>query len=242
VLPRGWRDRARFLDLVAEALSRAPARAAWYPGAAARWEAYVAGRPGVRRSPPGARGTLPWALAEGLDPQDGAERAFREEAFCGVLGETSVGSEDPVEFLRAATRFANERLWGTLAAGIVVHPDAQRGPAGEALAQAIRDLRYGTVCLNVWPGFAFAAGTTPWGAWPGSTLADVQSGRGFVHNSRMLEHVEKVVMRAPLRPIAKLPYVPSHRTAHRLGRQLVSLEASASPLRLPAVFATALMG
>jgi aldehyde dehydrogenase (NAD(P)+) len=96
--------------------------------------------------------------------------------------------------------------------------------------------------LNVCPAFAFAAGTTPWGAYPGSTLADIQSGRGFVHNTRMLEGVEKVVIRAPLRPIAKLPYFARHRTRHRLGRQLVTLEATGSPLHVPAVFASALLG
>jgi hypothetical protein len=159
-----------------------------------------------------------------------------------VLGETAVGSEDPVEFLSAATRFANERLWGTLAATIIVHPDSERGAPGEALAAAIRALRYGTVCVNVWPGFGFAAGTTPWGAYPGATVRDIQSGRGFVHNTRMLEHVEKTVLRAPLRPLGKLPYVPSHRTAHRLGRALVALEASGSPLRLPPALAAAIMG
>jgi aldehyde dehydrogenase (NAD(P)+) len=242
VLPRGWQLRDAFLDLLGDALSRAPPRAAWYPGAEERWHGYLAGRADVRRAPQALPGTLPWAIVAGLDPQDAAERAFREEAFCAVVGETSVGGEDPVEFLRAAVGFVNERVWGTLAAALVVHPETERGAPGAALERAIDELRYGTVCVNVWPGYAFAAGTTPWGAYPGAALSDVQSGRGFVHNTRMLEGVEKVVMRAPLRPIAKLPYVPSHRTAHRLGRQLVSLEASASPLRLPAVFATALMG
>jgi aldehyde dehydrogenase (NAD(P)+) len=177
----------------------------------------------------------------GLAADDAAERAFREEPFCGVLGETSVGSEDPVEFLQAAVRFANERLWGTLAIALVVHPEAERGAAGAALEHAIADLRYGTVCLNVWPGVAFATGTTPWGAYPGATLRDLQSGRGFVHNTRMLEGVEKVVARAPLRPLLKLPYLPTHRTAARLGQRLVALESSGSPLHLPAILAASLM-
>ena len=242
VLPRGWRHRDRFLTHLTDVLARSPARAAWYPGAAARWAAFTAGRADLRASPPGAPGTLPWALAAGLDAEDAGERAWREEPFCAVLAETSVGSEDPVEFLQAAVRFANGRLWGTLAAAIVVHPECERGAPGAALEQAVADLRYGTVCLNVWPGFAFAAGTTPWGAHPGGTVADPQSGRGFVHNTRMLEGVEKTVMRASLRPIAKLPYVPGHRTAHRLGRRLVALEATGSPLHLGAAMADALLG
>src|SRR5215208_1154896 len=102
VLPRSWRRREHFLSLLADALARAPARAAWYPGAEGRWTSYVQGRTDVRRSPPGAAGTLPWAIVAGLPPDDATERAYRDEPFCGVIGETSVGSEDPVEFLQAA--------------------------------------------------------------------------------------------------------------------------------------------
>ena len=241
VLPRGWKERDKFLALVSEALARTAPRSAWYPGAEARWRTYVDARPEVRVTPAGPRGTLPWALVTGLDPDDASERAFRDEPFCAVLGETSLGSDEPIEFLAAATRFANERLWGTLAAAIIVHPECERGAPGEALLHAIRELRYGTVGLNVWPGFAFAAGTTPWGAYPGAPLHAIESGRGFVHDTRMLAHVEKTVMRASLRPMVKLPYLPSHRTAHVLGRRLVALEASGSPLHLPAAFAAALM-
>ena len=39
--------------------------------------------------------------------------------------------------------------------------ETERGAPGAALEAAIADLRYGTVCVNVWPGFAFATGTTP---------------------------------------------------------------------------------
>jgi aldehyde dehydrogenase (NAD(P)+) len=78
--------------------------------------------------------------------------------------------------------------------------------------------------VNVWAGYGFGFGTTPWGAFPDSTLADVQNGRGFVHNTLMLEAVEKAVIRHPARTFPKPPYFPSHRTAHRLGRRLVDLE------------------
>jgi aldehyde dehydrogenase (NAD(P)+) len=243
VLPRGWKHRELFLGLVADALARAPARAGWYPGAQGRWDAYVHARADLRVAPRGAAGTLPWAIVAGLDPDDAAERAFRDEPFCAVLGESAVGSEDPVEFLRAAVPFCNERLWGTLAAVLLVHRETERGAPGEAVERAVDELRYGTVAVNVWPGFAFAAGTTPWGAYPGSPLHDVQSGRGFVHDTRMLGAVaEKTVMRAPLRPMAKWPYVPSHRRAHRLGRRLVALEASESLLALPPVLYEAMLG
>ena len=73
--------------------------------------------------------------------------------------------------------FANERLWGTLSAGLVVHPRTMKDPTlGAAVERAITNLRYGSVCVNAWSGYLFAFVTPPWGAHPSSSLADIQSG------------------------------------------------------------------
>ena len=240
ITPRGWALRDRFLGLVREALARSPARRAWYPGAEERYRSLTAGRASVARIG-GGEGTLPWTLVTGLDPGDTADPAFTTEPFCAILSEAAVGSEDPVEFLDAAVRFCNERLWGTLSAAVLVSGRTERDPALAAAVQgATRALRYGTVCVNVWPGMAFALASIPWGAYPGSPLQDVQSGRGFVHNSRMLERVEKTVLRAPAWSPVKLPYFPSHRSAHVLGRRLTRLAESGSWAHLLPVLAAAL--
>jgi aldehyde dehydrogenase (NAD(P)+) len=241
VLPRGWAARDRFLDLVLEKLGLARARRAWYPGALDRYRNLTADRTGLRTAGGGGDGTLPWTLVPGLDASDPAERAFQTEPFCALLSETQVGSTDPAEYLDQAVRFANQRLWGTLAAALLVHPRTARSH-GREVERAVHDLRYGTVAVNVWPGFAYAAGTLPWGAFPGATLADIQSGRGFVHNTRMLGRVEKAVLRAPASPLVKLPYLPSHRTAHLLGRRLTALKARGGWTELAGVVALGLRG
>ena len=41
------------------------------------------------------------------------------------------------------------------------------------------------------------------GAFPGHTLDDIQSGRGKVHNSFMLEKTERTVIEAPFRPFPR---------------------------------------
>jgi aldehyde dehydrogenase (NAD(P)+) len=239
--PRGWRHRQRFLDLVFAAMGRAPARRAWYPGAADRWRRLTEGRPGLRTVGEGP-GTLPWTLVPGLDPA-AREPAFVTEPFCSILSETSVGSEDPVEYLEAATDFANGRLWGTLSASLVVHPATAADPAtGRAVERAIRRLRYGSVNVNVWAGYAFALGTVPWGAYPGATLEDIQSGIGFVHNSSMLEGIEKCVVRHPALTFPKPVYFPSHRSADRVGRRLAALEAGGGWAAVPGVVAAAVGG
>lgn len=50
---------------------------------------------------------------------------------------------------------------------------------------------------------AFLLAPCPWGAFPGHTLDDIQSGRGKVHNSFMLEKTERTVIEAPFRPFPR---------------------------------------
>ncbi|HZZ86026.1 MAG TPA: aldehyde dehydrogenase [Anaeromyxobacteraceae bacterium] len=242
VTPSGWSRREELLDRVFGLLEATPPRRAWYPGAEERYASLTAGRVEVRRTAAGP-GALPWTLLPALDAGDAFERAFRTEPFCSILSEVPVGSDDPVRFLEAAVEFCNQRLWGTLNASLVVPPAVEADPgSAAALEAAIDRLRYGTVAVNVWPGFSFSLGSTPWGAYPGSPLADIQSGRGFVHDSRMLEGVEKCVVRAPVRGLVKLPYFPSYRTLGQLGPRLAALEASDGWIRLPAVLAAGVRG
>ncbi|MBI5069268.1 MAG: aldehyde dehydrogenase family protein [Deltaproteobacteria bacterium] len=242
VLPRGWKQRQAFLDLLWEKLSLAPPRHAWYPGAHDRYRALTGGREGLRTGAT-AEGAIPWTLLPGLDSSSEAEPAFHTEPFCALLSETAVGSEDPLEYLAAAVEFANRRLWGTLSAMLLAPPAYLADPVvGEAVDGAVAALRYGSVCVNVWSAFAYLAGTLPWGAHPGSTLRDIQSGRGFVHDTRMVGPIEKAVVWAPAAPLAKLPHFPSHRNALPLARRLTSLEATGSWLELPGVLGAGLRG
>jgi aldehyde dehydrogenase (NAD(P)+) len=190
----------------------------------------------------GGPGVLPWTLVTGLD-SGSDDPAFRTEPFCAILSETTVASEDPVEYLAQAVEFVNARVWGTLCAHVVVHPRTQRDPGlAGAFERALTRLRYGTVAVNAWCGYGFGAGTTPWGAYPGASLTDIQSGRGFVHNTRMLEKVEKTVIRHPARTFPKPVYFPSHRTVEQVGKRLVALEAKGSWLEMPGLVGAAVRG
>ena len=239
VLPRNWPRRDEFLAGLRAAFERAADRLAYYPGARERWERFTAGR-GARYGG-GAKDSLPWTVIPALDASATSEPLFSEESFAPIVVETTVGSTDPVEFLDLAVQFANERLWGTLSAGLIVHPKTMKDPAtGPAVEQAIHRLRYGVVTVNAWSGLLFAFGTPPWGAHPSSTPTDIQSGAGWVHNTPMLEHVEKAVMRHPLTATPKPAYSLSHRSAHRLMERMTALEERASWARVPAVLAAAM--
>lgn len=239
ILPRNWALRDRFLRGLRQALERAADRLAYYPGARQRLELFKGSHP-ARSFGGKAEGSLPWTLITGMDP-DGGDLLFREESFAPILVETTVGTADPVEFLEEAVNFANDRLWGTLAAGMVVHPRTMKDPTtGSALERAIGRLRYGSVNLNAWSGMLFAFCTPPWGGHPSSSRADIQSGMGFVHNTSMLEGIEKAVMRHPITMKPKPPYSITHRTAHRLMRRMTALDQEARWTKVPAVLGAAM--
>ena len=94
----------------------------------------------------------------------------------------------------------NDRLWGTLerhARRAAEARGAIRRVARRSIA-AIVDLRYGTVAINHWPALGYAFGTTPWGGHQSATLENIQSGLGWVHNTYMLDGIDKAVVRGPL--------------------------------------------
>jgi aldehyde dehydrogenase (NAD(P)+) len=230
VTPRGFAQRGALLELLRSELASIAPRRASSPGAQARFASLTKGAEHVAYIGAPGPGELPWALVTDLDPGSAAPQ-FSVEPFCSILSEVSVGSADPVEFLAAATVFANDRLWGTLNAMLYV-PPASEGDKTLSLAvdRAVRELRYGTVAINQWSAAAYVMTTSPWGGYPSSTLADVQSGIGWVHNSLLLERVTKTVQRGALRAFPTPVYFPGHRALRELGRALLDFEASPSAL------------
>jgi len=108
--------------------------------------------------------------------------------------------------------------------------------------RAAADLRYGTVALNCWAGFGFALGVTTWGAFPGHTSDDLQSGTGVVHNTLMFARPEKTVLRAPFR-VRPAPAWFATRTGYaELSRKVAEYEALRSPWKLPGLMYAALRG
>jgi aldehyde dehydrogenase (NAD(P)+) len=243
VLPQGWPQRDEFIAKLARVLQAVPPRKAYYPGAFDRYKNLTTGHSEVKKFGETGEDVLPWTLVLGLDPQDRSEKNFFTEPFCAILSEVSIGSNDPLEFLSAAVPFANDQVWGTLNSMLFVHPKTQADPSlAAAVEAAVRDLRHGTVAINAWPALAYAFCSTPWGGHPSATLQDIQSGLGWVHDTVMLEDIEKCVVRAPLKQFPKPVWYPSHKTLHQLAKKLVAFEASPSWLKVPSIAMTALKG
>jgi aldehyde dehydrogenase (NAD(P)+) len=220
VVSRDWPQRELFGHLLVETLAEAAPRKAYYPGARQRYEELLAGHDArkVGREQPE---TLAWAFVPDLDPAASSEKLFATEPFCGILSETALPGGDPQAFLQAATSFCNDRLWGTLSAEIVTVKSPELAPA---LETAVRELRYGTVAFNVWPAISYAVMTPPWGGHPSATPEDIQSGLGWVHNTYLLDGVDKAIFRAPLVPMLKPAWHFDNRATLTAARKLVALE------------------
>ncbi len=240
---RAWSKRGALLDAVRDSLARATPRVPYYPGADEDYAQATRDHSRVERfGPPGAE--LPFTLLPELDPEGPEPSTFSTEAFCGVLGEVALEADRSVPaFIEAAVDLCNERLWGTLAASILIHPRSLEDPeVRAALDRALERLRYGTIVVNHWPGAAYAFMSTPWGAYPGGRPEDIQSGTGVVHNTYLLEDVEKTIVRGPFRSRVKPPWFHDHRRADALLPRLAELHATGDAAVMPGLLAAALRG
>ncbi len=195
---QGWSQRHQFLDAVGAILNQAGTRPAYYPGAEARYQSFVSAHPEAQRFGEPSPGCLPWTIARDVDPQQVDDPVFRSESFCSILGATTLAASNVVDYIHRAVEFANDVLWGTLTATILVHPGSLKDPAiSQALAQALATLRYGTITVNTYPALAYVLMLMPWGAYPGHTPYDIQSGVGKVNNFYHLRQPQKAVFQAP---------------------------------------------
>jgi hypothetical protein len=234
---REWPLRHRFLADLRDVLAAVPTRPAYYPGAPERFAAFVQAHPDAWLVGDGNGDRLPWALVHDVDPAAANDICFRREAFCGLISETSLAAPSAAAFVERAAEFANQTLWGTLVATVLVDPvsaaDARTGPAVE---QALLDLRYGTVTVNSAAFAAYYLQTLPWGAAPADGARDTDSGVGRTANALMLRGVEKSILRGPFRTRIE-PLRATARRPDRFARQLALFEAAPSVRRLPGIVA-----
>ena len=239
LLSSGWDLAPRFEQLVKDAMRDAPQRVPYYPGASKRVDDVK------QRYPQAEVLTRANALTErvfvALDAKPADRHFLDHEVFGAALGRVLLAPADPEQFLRAAVEYANTQLRGTLSANIIIHPKTIKamGPRFDAL---LLELEYGAIGVNVWAAYSFLLATATWGAFPGHTLADVQSGRGIVHNAFMFDRAQRTVVSGPFRAFPKPPWFVTHRKADQLGPKLTEMEYRPSFLKLPGIMLTAMGG
>lgn len=240
----GWTQRESLLQQMRGILQKVPPRAAYYPGAQARQSSFVAAHQEAEQYGTRTDEQLPWTFVAGVDPVNEEDICFTTEAFCSLFAETALDAASVVEYIDRAVDFANEHLWGTLNATILVHPRSLKDPAiAAAVERAIANLRYGTIGVNYWAGTGFALVAPTWGAFPGHTIDNIQSGTGVVHNTLMFSRPQKTVLRASFRSLPTPPwFVTRGKTARKLFPKLAEMEVAPSMWKVPSILWSAVAG
>jgi aldehyde dehydrogenase (NAD(P)+) len=245
VLSSDWPQRAAFLEQLRGALSTAPARPAWYPGSDDRIAQASNDYPSAERLGPADSTRLLVDVRSDAD----ASAIQTTEYFSPVLGVIELAGIGQA-FVDAAVDTVNRDFVGTLGANILGMPSTIAS-LGRGFDDAIARLEYGTIAINAWTGVGFLTAAAPWGAFPGHTLDNVQSGIDVVHNALLLADTERTIIRGPFRPFPrsvlhgefalfpKPPWFVSARSARATGRRLFEFAAHPSWARMPAVFAAA---
>jgi aldehyde dehydrogenase (NAD(P)+) len=251
VMPAEWDQGESFLSALENTLATAPTRGRYYPGADDRMDQFQTKYP--RAVNFSGKNDSTRRLVKQFDKEDDKSYAESVEIFAPVLGVTTIDGQDAESYLRKAIAYCNNDLHGTLGANIIIHPKVKKALA-DKWDDIIGELHYGCIAINAWTGLGFLSVQTPWGAFPGHTLQDVQSGIGFVHNSYMFDRPERTVVEAPFRPfprnllhgsatmLPKPPWFVTNRKAHILGKLLTRFEHKPSFLKIPRIFLNAMLG
>ena len=241
---KNWAQREQLLQGIRDVLAQVPPRNAYYPGAFVRQQNFVGAHPEAEQIGTASAEQLPWTLIAGVDPAQQDDICFTTEAFCGLFSETALDAASVADYIDQAVAFANDRIWGTLNATIIVHPRSLVDPAiADAVQRAIANLRYGSIGLNYWGGVSYTLGVTTWGAFPGHAITDIQSGTGVVHNTLMFARPQKSVLRAPFRSTPTPPwFVTRGHVARQVFPKLVQFEAAPALWKIPGIVWAALRG
>jgi len=236
---KSWPQRNSLMEGVGRLLRKHPTRQAYYPGAESRHAEYLDAHPEALQLGAIRSGHLPWTIIPDVDPENAGDICFKREAFCTLFAETALPASNIPGFIDRAVDFVNQTVWGTLCVTIIVHPSSLANPEiGAALDRAIAGLHYGTVSLNMPAYYSGYFNTTPWGAFPGSDIYDIQSGTGKTFNLLMFSHPQKSVIWAPFkRPD---PLTISSKSALDFGKKLAKFEVKPSWPRLLWLATTAL--
>jgi acyl-CoA reductase-like NAD-dependent aldehyde dehydrogenase len=249
IMPQTWAQKDAFVNALEQTIGNSEGRALYYPGAKDRLAGFAEHNSNAKRvHRRGGEDVLiaPLAVANSY--------AESTEVFAPALNLTELAGDTPETYLKAAIDYANTQLYGTLGANIVIHPKTIAQIGRQRFEQLLIELRYGTIAVNAWTGVGFLTPQATWGAFPGHTLADVQSGIGVVHNTMLFEKPQRTVVEAPFKPfprnllslsfslLPRPPWFITNRKGNILGRLLVDFQYRPSLLKIPRIFINALFG
>ena len=236
-----WPQRAQFLDALESVFASLPTRRAYYPGAADRRNAFLSAHPDAHQIGDGSGDRMPWTIIRDVDATDPDEICLNVEAFCALTSETALAADSAADFVTKATAFCNDVVWGSLSMTLIADPRTMKDPVtGPAIEQAVADLHYGSIGVNLWHGMSFAFATTVWGAYPGHAITDIQSGSGFVGNGYLFARPQKSVVRGPFVAKPEPAWFATNSNGGVVMRKLLAFEAQPAWAKLPGLLRAAL--
>jgi len=247
ILPSDWEHTDALLAEVERVIATMPARGLYYPGAQDRLDSFQTGNTDVTVV---SRQGGTTCLVQEARP---GEHVGEVEVFAPALTVVKLPG-DANTFLSKAIAYANNELHGTLGANVLIHPASRKAIGEDAFETHMIQLRYGTIAINAWTGLAFLMTQCTWGAFPGHTLDDVQSGIGVVHNTFMFDEPQRTVVTAPFRPFPRTvlsggmtllprpPWFVTNKKGAQLGERLTRFQYKPGWLKIPTIFVDALQG
>jgi hypothetical protein len=239
----GWAQRERFFTELEAVLASLPTRRPYYPGAQERRATFLAAHPDAHEMGEVTTETMAWTIVRNVDSSNANDICLNVEAFCALTSETALEASSPADFIEKAVTLCNDVVWGTLSMTMIADPRTMKDPVtGPAIDQAIADLRYGSIGVNIWHAMSFAFASTAWGAYPGHPSTDIQSGSGFVGNAYMFARPQKSVVRGPFVSKPSPAWFATNRNGGVIMRKLLDFQAKSSWSKLPGLIAASLKG
>jgi acyl-CoA reductase-like NAD-dependent aldehyde dehydrogenase len=241
VLDNAWPQRKQFLDRIRHHLFNAPPECSYYPGAQRSQQRFREAYPQTEEVGP-PKPQIEGQLKSLFIPNATLDSiAAREEAFCLMLAEIPLEgtAADPAAFLAKAVDCCNRHLYGTLSCTLLADPRTQRD-LDSRLDDAVAELRYGTIGVNTCGLMVTFFPPLTWGAHPGHTPEDIQSGVGMINNTLMFEGIEKSVLWTPF--VSQLHLKPGTTRDKTIGRHLGRYALRPSYARLVRLLSAVVLG
>jgi len=205
ILSKGWAQKDALIQKVRELFKGVPTQYPYYPGAQDRYQKILNKYPNAEKiSSPTKPDHIPWTMVPNIPITDN-EYLLDNEPFCPVMGWAYIDESDPGKFLDEAVKVANTKIWGNLSVNLVIHPSI-RAQIDKNVEDAITNLNYGAVAVNCWGSMNYGVGSFWGGYTPVNTLANVQSGIGYVHNNFLFDYPYKSVLRSAFKMPFGLPF------------------------------------
>ncbi|MFI3246364.1 MAG: hypothetical protein R3Y10_07730 [Ferrimonas sp.] len=190
ITSRQWPQRGEFLAALTQAFEQEPVLGSYYPSSDATWQCFADAYPVAQvfheALPQSRRSMLISAMAS---DSYGTQR----QVFAPILAEVTLDvAADAGEFLPAAVQYCNQKLYGSLAATIVIDEATQAQHLSQ-LDQCILGLHYGAVGINSLPLTMRWNPYLNWGQYASTSnlLADSQP---YVGNALGFARVSKSIL------------------------------------------------